>query len=120
MSEREAQGPYPYPVPGPSQAYSPYPPWYPPDVYYSRVWGIVSCMLTKLNNALTLAQPGAWEEAYTALADLGATEGIATVRIEYVPPEKFERLVQEHRDLYEQCACELYPGDRALCKKERW
>jgi hypothetical protein len=75
-------------------------------------------MLTKLNNSLTLAQPGAWEEAHTALVPLGATEGIATVWIEYVPPEKFERLVQEHRDLYEQCACELFPEDRALCKKE--
>jgi len=74
-------------------------------------------MLTKLNNAPTLAQPGAWEEAHTALADLGATEGIATVQIEYVPPEKFERLVQEHPDLYERCACELFPEDRALCKK---
>ncbi len=76
-------------------------------------------MLTKLNKTLTLAQPGAWEETYTALASLGATSGVATVQIAYVPPEKFERLVQEHRDLYEQCACELYPEDRALCKKER-
>jgi len=32
--------------------------------------------------------------------------------------ESSERLVQEHRNLYEQCACELYPEDRALCKKE--
>jgi len=75
-------------------------------------------MLTKLNNSPTLAQPGAWEETYTALASLGLTSGVATVWIEYVPPEKFERLVQEHRDLYEQCACELFPEDRALCKKE--
>jgi hypothetical protein len=40
------------------------------------------------------------------------------VYVTYVPPEKFERLFQEHHDLYEQCACELYPDDRALCKKE--
>jgi hypothetical protein len=74
-------------------------------------------MLTRLNNSLTLAQPGAWEETYTAIAAIGATEGIATVQIAYVPPEKFQRLVQEHPDLYEQCACELFPEDRALCKK---
>ena len=120
MSEGEAQGPYPYTVPGPSQAYSPYPPWFPPEVYYARVWGIVSCMLTKLNKGTpTMAYPGAWEATYPALAPVGASGGIATVYVTYVPPDKFERLVQEHPDLYEQCACELFPDDRALCKKER-
>jgi hypothetical protein len=73
-------------------------------------------MLTKLSGTPTLAQPGAFEENYPALASVG-TEGFATVYITYVPPEKFERLVQEHRDLYDQCACELFPEDRALCKK---
>ena len=115
MSEREAQGPYP--VPEPSQAHSIYPPWFPPDVYYSRVWSIVSCMLTKLNGVPTLAQPGAFEETYPALASVGLTEGVATVYVTYVPPEKFEKLVQEHRDLYEKCACWLFPEDRTLCKK---
>jgi len=33
-----------------------------------------------------------------------------------LPPESAHKLVQEHPDLYAQCACELYPDDEA-CKK---
>jgi len=116
MGEGEAQGPYPYPVPGPSQAHSIYPPWYPVGVFYSRVWDIISCMLTELNGFPTVAYPGAYEETYPALFPLAAT-GVVTGKVMSVPPEKFQRLVQEHPDLYEQCACRLFPDDRNLCKK---
>jgi hypothetical protein len=119
VSEKETQGPYPYPVPGPSQDYNPYPPWFPPEVYYARVWSIVSCMLTKLNRGVpTVAYPGDSDAKYPALLIVGATATIVTGQIASISPETFERLIHEHPDLYEQCACELYPDDRALCKKE--
>ena len=104
---------YPYLV-IPSISYGPSYGWYPRP-YNDRFWNIVGCILKKLyrSEAPIVAFPGAREES--ELCDCGGVTGFLGVAVS-LPPESAHRLIQEHPDLYAQCACELYPDDEA-CKK---